>query len=509
MTDAGIISGKLPRPFGKYTLTRELGRGAMGMVYEARDSALDRRVALKLTLASTNPDPKEAAIEEQLFTREAQLCARLAKHPNIVSVYEAGTIDNHRYIAMEFVDGVPLSDWVEQKRPSLRSRVRMLRDIAVAVHHAHQAGILHRDLKPKNVLVDANGRPFVTDFGMAKRLPGDGTGSSVSGYSSSSGSGTVVGTPSYMSPEQAQGLKKVDARTDVYSLGAMLYEILTGKPPFPGEMTIVALMRVVQDPIVPPSQASPAWASSPEDKSIETYCMQALSKHPDARFPSALAFADRLTSWLGDKPAAAASKETEKKKKSSVSWVPAALIPVAVLIVFFALRLSSGPSPFEPDWKGATTISALADPAKDTVEGKWTIDGGGLVSARAPHARIEMPWKAPAEYDLRTTFTRREGTDDVVVLLPWRGETFFWGFRALENGASTTVVFRVRKDGIAANLKSAHVASSTTYALPNPAGAAWALRDATLPGIGCADGVVDFDRVEILDVSGQGVRSRP
>src|SRR5205814_38393 len=104
---------KLPRAFGKYTLTRELGRGAMGIVYEARDTALDRRVALKVMLPYNNPNPKDAAIEEQLFTREAQLCARLAKHPNIVSVYEAGTIDATRYIAMEYIDGIPLSDWVE------------------------------------------------------------------------------------------------------------------------------------------------------------------------------------------------------------------------------------------------------------------------------------------------------------------------------------------------------------------------------------------------------------
>lgn len=506
MVDAGIISGKLPRPFGKYTLTRELGRGAMGMVFDARDSALDRRVALKVMLPSDHPDPKEAAIEEQLFTREAQLCARLAKHPNIVSVYEAGTIENRRYIAMEYVDGIPLSDWTEQRRPSLRARVRMLRDIALAVQHAHQAGILHRDLKPKNVLVDASGRPFVTDFGMAKRFGGDGTGSAVS---STSGAGTVVGTPSYMSPEQAQGLKKVDARTDVYALGAILYEILAGKPPFPGEMTIVALMRVVQDPIVPPSTASPAWAASTENKAIEAVCMTALAKVPDARYPSASAFAEQLTAWLGDKAASSADKPAEQRKKSSVSWLPAALIPVAVLVAFFLLRMSSGPSPFDSEWKGATTISALADPARDAVEGKWTIDGGGLVSSRDAHARIELPWKAPAEYDLRATFTRREGTDDVVLLLPWRGGTFLWSFRALENGASNTVVFRVRKDGIASILMGKNIDSRSTYALPNPPGAGWALRDPSLPGIGCADGVVDFDRVEILDVTGQGIRSRP
>ncbi|HLY73039.1 MAG TPA: serine/threonine-protein kinase [Planctomycetota bacterium] len=507
MIDGGVISGKLPRPFGKYTLTRELGRGAMGMVYEARDTALDRRVALKVMLPNPSTDLRDSAIEEQLFTREAQLCARLAKHPNIVSVYEAGTIDARRYIAMEFIDGIPLSEWVDQRKPSLRSRVRMLRDIAFAIHHAHQAGILHRDLKPKNVLIDAQGRPFVTDFGMAKRVGGDGTGS---GVSSSTGSGTVVGTPSYMSPEQAQGLRKVDRRTDVYALGAMLYEILTGKPPFPGEMTIVALMRVVQDPIVPPSAASAVWAATTENKAIESVCMQALAKSPEDRFPDALAFADQLSAWLGEQPTSASQKSAEdKRKKASVSWIPAALIPVAVLLTFFGARMMSGPSPFDADWTRATTISALADPARDSVEGSWRIDGTGLISGRAPHARIELPWKAPAEYDLRATFIRREGADDVVLLLPWRGGSFLWSVRALENGASNTVVFRVRKDGIASILMGKNVDSRSTFALPNPPGAAWALRDAALPGLGCADGVIEFKSVEMMDKGGQGVRSRP
>jgi len=503
MADPGILSGKLPRSFGKYTLVRELGRGAMGMVYEARDGALDRRVALKVMLPSDPINPKDAAFEEQLFTREAQLCARLAKHPNIVSVYEAGTIDGRRYIAMEFIDGIPLSDWVEQRKPSFRARVRLLRDIAFAIHHAHQAGILHRDLKPKNVLIDAQGRPFVTDFGMAKRVGGDG---SSSGISSSTGSGTVVGTPSYMSPEQAQGLSKVDRRTDVYALGAMLYETLTGKPPFPGEMTIVALMRVVQDPIVPPSQASAAWAASTENKAIESICMQALSKSPEDRFPDSLAFADQLSAWLGDQPS---PKPGEEKKKAPVSWIPAALIPVAVLVTFVVARLMSGPSPFEADWSHATTISALADPARDAIEGTWKIEGTGLLCGRAAHARIELPWKAPEEYDLRATFVRREGVEDVVLLLPWKGSTFLWEVRALENGASNTVVIRVRKDGIASILMGQNVDTRSTVALPNPPGPSWALRSPALAGLGCADGVVEFKSVEMMDIRGQGVRSRP
>jgi len=505
MDPSHIITGNLPRPFGKYTLTRELGRGAMGLVFDARDSALDRRVALKVMLPSDNPDPKDAALEEQLFTREAQLCARLAKHPNIVSVYEAGTIENRRYIAMEYIDGTPLSDWTAQRKPSLRSRVRILREVAYAVHHAHQAGILHRDLKPKNVLIDAQGRPYVTDFGMAKRV-GSGEGS---GVTSSTGSGTVVGTPSYMSPEQAQGLKKVDRRTDVYAMGAMLYEMLTGKPPFPGEMTIVALMRVVQDPIDPPSKVSADWAASSEDKSVESLCMQALSKNPDDRHPDALSFADALTAWLKDKPITMIVKPGDRpRKKPSLLWLPAALIPVGVFIMVFVVRLTQGPSPFESDWTRATSLTIISDPSKDAVEGAWKSQASMLVAPKSDHARLELPWKPPAEYDLRVTFVRREGQDDVAVVFPWKGQSFLWTTRAIENGALQTVVFRIRKDGVASNLKSERVASSSTYAVPNPPDPKWALRDAALIGLGCSDGVVEFRSVEILDVSGQGARLR-
>jgi serine/threonine-protein kinase len=282
-----LTDSDLPRSFGKYLLTREFGRGAMGIVYEATDTEIHRTVALKLMRASDPTDAKSSALDDRLFAREVQTCSQLPKHPNIVNIYEAGAILGRRYIAMEPIDGVPLSEF----SADLPTQVRILRDVALAVQFAHEGGILHRDLKPRNVLVDAEGRPRLTDFGTAKRI-------NRSADSSSVGPWTVVGTPSYMSPEQARGLRDMDRRTDVYSLGAMLYEILTGKPPFPGDMTIVVLLRVVQDDIPAPSKVSEAWAHSPFDKSIEKACMKALSKRREDRHPTSLEFADELSRWL-------------------------------------------------------------------------------------------------------------------------------------------------------------------------------------------------------------------
>src|SRR6185436_14825779 len=274
-------------------------------------------------------------------------------------------------------------------------------------------------------------RPYVTDFGMAKQVRTDG-----SGGSSSSAAGTVVGTPSYMSPEQAQGLRKVDARTDVYALGAMLYEILTGAPPFPGEMTIVALMRIVQDPIPAPSAASSAWARSSEDKSIEAVCMRALSKNPDDRFPDAMVFADQLTKWLGDKPPTApVKKPDEQRSRPSLSRIaiPAAILPIGIivlLIVAFAVRRD------EPQtrWEEAAGLLGLVDTARDAVAGAWKREKGTIVSAASSRARLEIPWRAAAEYDLRVTFVRRDGAEPAAVVLPWKGSPFVWKTPPLENG---------------------------------------------------------------------------
>ena len=278
-------------PFGKYELLREIGRGAMGVVYEAQDGELRRRVALKMLISPPRQDPQESKPEEDRFLRESQLHKSLPPHPGVVPVLEAGVIDGRRYLAMELVEGSPLGVWTRTGSVTMRQRIALLRDVALAVHHAHQHGIVHRDLKPENILVDRSHRPRITDFGLAKML-----GSAIQPLVTATG--TSLGTPAYMSPEQVKGLKNVDARADVYSLGVMLYELLTGRRPFDGETAYEIMMKTVNEEAVPPSHITSIQINPVLYKNLENICLIALSKDPKDRYSSAAAFARDLTSWL-------------------------------------------------------------------------------------------------------------------------------------------------------------------------------------------------------------------
>jgi serine/threonine protein kinase len=197
------IERSLGHPFGAYVLIEEIARGGMGVVFKAQNARLDRTVALKMILAGHLATPAEV----DRFRTEAQSAAQL-DHPNIVPLYEVGEHDGQHYFAMKLIDGGSLADDLSRFTDDLRAAAELLRTVALAVHYAHQRGILHRDLKPANILIDRTGEPHVTDFGLAKRLAGEG------GYPSST---AIVGTPSYMAPEQASGSKALSTAVDVYS----------------------------------------------------------------------------------------------------------------------------------------------------------------------------------------------------------------------------------------------------------------------------------------------------
>jgi serine/threonine protein kinase/outer membrane protein assembly factor BamB len=280
---------------GKYKLVRLLGAGAMGAVYMAEHTELRRQVALKLLMSEGAPSPRAIA----RFRREARLAARL-DHPNVVRVYEAGLDEGQHFIAMDMVAGRSVAELIALNEVSPRRAVHITRKAAEATHYAHQQGVIHRDLKPANILVDeSTGEPRVTDFGLA-------TMSEPEEDDRLTRTGAAVGTPAYMAPEQVRGqLDRIDARTDVYALGATLYEMLTGRPPFEAE-TFLDLAKKICDrePVAPRKRNSRV----PVD--VETICLKALEKAPRDRYQTAEELAVDLAAYLEDAPIVAQPPST-------------------------------------------------------------------------------------------------------------------------------------------------------------------------------------------------------
>jgi serine/threonine-protein kinase len=281
------LAETLPRTFGDYELQQELGRGAMGVVYKAWEPSLERHVAVKMLLRGD----QATVTDVTRFRGEAQSAAVLS-HRNIVPVYKVGQCDGRAYFSMKYVPGLTLAQRVAGKPLPGREAARLLAAISRAVHHAHQNGILHRDLKPSNVLLDAEGQPLVTDFGLAKR---------VEGGASLTGTGAIVGTPSYMAPEQAAGGRGGPSpASDVYSLGAILYETLTGRPPFQAATPVDVLLLVRSEEPVSPRLLNPQI-----DPDLELICLKCLEKRPEHRYASAAALADDLDAFLQSEPVSA------------------------------------------------------------------------------------------------------------------------------------------------------------------------------------------------------------
>ena len=292
---------------GRYTIVGTLGRGAMGEVYEAHDPQLNRQAALKVIRSELDGTRGGNGREVERFIREAQLAAKLSKHPHIVSVYEADIADGLHYIAMELVRGQNLAEWRKKGSLTARQQIKILRTVALAVHYAHEHDVLHRDLKPANVLLDADQKPYVTDFGLARaHEPG--------GVADDAEVRRACGTPTYTSPEQAQGLPGIDRRTDIYSLGVMLYEILEGHPPFKESTRAATLQKVIHDPVPPFSSVGRGRAFTTSDREIERICLKALAKKPADRHPTADAFAKDLGQWLDRKGAAPGPTQDETQQ---------------------------------------------------------------------------------------------------------------------------------------------------------------------------------------------------
>jgi serine/threonine-protein kinase len=325
-------AGTRVRYFGEYELIKELGRGGMGIVFKARQISLNRAVALKMIRSAA------LASEDELrrFQNEAEAIA-LLDHPHIVPILEVGAHEGQRYFSMKLISGSSLDKVLSDYAANPKLAARLLRTAAEAVHHAHQRGILHRDLKPANILLDEHGEPFVTDFGLAKRVHAD---------SEMTFSGAIVGTPAYMAPEQASGRRgAVTTASDVYGLGAILYALLTGRAPFGGDSVDETLEQVRSAAPAPPSKIN---ARVPRD--LEVICLKSLEKDPQRRYASAQEVADDLGRYLAGEPILA--RPTGAIERASL-WcrrnpllagalgsAAAALVAVAVTALVYARQQS-------------------------------------------------------------------------------------------------------------------------------------------------------------------------
>jgi WD40 repeat protein/tRNA A-37 threonylcarbamoyl transferase component Bud32 len=306
------------RYFGDYELIEEIARGGMGIVYRARQVSLNRVVALKMIREGQLASEQDVA----RFKAEAEAAANL-DHPNILPIYEIGTHNGLHYFSMKLIEGGSLAGRVAELVEQPREAARLMVLVARAVHHAHQRGILHRDLKPGNILLDNDGSPTITDFGLARKVEGD------SGLTQT---GAIVGTPSYMAPEQAAARKDLSIAIDVYALGAILYELLVGQPPFRGATPVDTILQVLEkEPVAPRSLRAGA------DRDLETIALKGLRKEPQQRYESASLLADDLERWLRGEPILARRTGTAERAWKWLRRHPAlAALSAAVIVSLVA-----------------------------------------------------------------------------------------------------------------------------------------------------------------------------
>ena len=305
---------KLPHQFGPYEFIEEIGRGGMGVVYRARQSALNRTVAVKLLLSGAYSS--EAALRR--FQLEAEAAAGL-QHPNIVGIHDYGEWEGQPYYAMDLISGRNLADLCDGRPLPAARAAEILRDLAQAVHYAHQKGILHRDLKPSNVLIDEDGRPRITDFGLAKWLDNS-AGATVSGQ--------MLGSPSYTSPEQASGrLDKIGVASDVYGLGALFYHLLTGRAPFNASTPAETLRLVLDSDPAPPRLLNPTLS-----RELETICLKCLAPEPERRYASAAALGGDIDRYLDNRPILARPPDAAYRLRKFTARHRAAVTVAAALV---------------------------------------------------------------------------------------------------------------------------------------------------------------------------------
>lgn len=356
-----------PREFGKYILHEEIGRGGMGVVYKADQRGRGRAVALKLVRMGALASEAEI----QRFRNEAEAISELS-HPHIVAVYDVGEYDGQLYYTMPLLEGGSLIRSLPRLKNEPREAATLVAAVARGVHHAHQRGVLHRDIKPSNVLLDSDGRPYIADFGLAKRVDAE---------ESLTETGAVVGTPAFMSPEQALGrTSEITIASDVYSLGAILYATLAGKPPFAGSTLLETLIQVRQ------SEPESLIAHNPlVDRDLSAICLKCLEKDALCRYHSAEALAEDLDRWLAGIPvqARAAGRVGRTWRWCRRNPLVAALSTATLLQTTRKIRTNLR-SPASFPGRGQTPADPEAGPARGTAAGSSSPGEQGARDLRHP-----------------------------------------------------------------------------------------------------------------------------
>ena len=385
----------IPSAIGDYDILEVLGRGGMGVVYKARHRSIGRLAALKMILSAEHASRAELS----RFQAEAEAVGQL-RHPNIVQIYEVDEADGNPYFALEFVEGGTLSARISQQPLPARHAAELIEALARAIHVAHQAGILHRDLKPGNILLTLDDVPKIADFGLAKRMDED--------TANNTGTGSILGTPAYMAPEQAEGKNRgLGPGVDIYALGSVLYHMLTGRPPFVGETVLDTLQHVKYDDPIPPGRLRPR---TPRD--LEIICLKCLQKEPRKRYATAEALADDLVRYLRNEPIRARSTGALERSWKWVRRQPmfAALLATLFLVIvggfFIVLRLWMRAEKLR-DWaleemneskvREQRTTTRLNDAARDLYVAQMHLAQEALRDADVPRLRKLLDASAPGQ----------------------------------------------------------------------------------------------------------------
>lgn len=371
--------GEVPKKIGRFEILSRLGSGAFGTVYRAHDPVLDREVALKVPRAAALERPEARA----RFLREPKAAAQL-RHPNIVPVFDAGTDGDRYYIASAYIEGRTLEEVIDEGRGDFRRSARIISELAVALDYAHRSGVIHRDVKPANIMIDERGQALLMDFGLA-RLE--------TSTEKITQDGSLMGTPAYMAPEQAdRSFGEVGPASDQYSLGVVLYELLCGQPPFSGPPTILLFNTIQQEPPAPRT-------IDPEiPRDLETVCLKAIAKTPRERYRSCGALADDLRRWLADRPIRARRVSPWERIWRWCRRNPIAAVSASAALVFFVVTMLIIASVTDTPrtHNGPAGDLAEAEPAPAESEPASTDQGSEPVE-RVPTPPDEPEKELPAE----------------------------------------------------------------------------------------------------------------